>query len=104
MHSSGDVLTIRLFISECIRIALGLGIVRISKSYELTTKSEGWQSLVYRGGLENRCGFIPTGGSNPLPSVFLPLPTNLLTRMGEGLAEHLEREKRTPNEAPYEEE
>ncbi len=24
--------------------------------------------MVYRGGLENRCGFTPTGGSNPSPS------------------------------------
>ncbi len=24
--------------------------------------------MVYRGGLENRCGVIPTGGSNPSPS------------------------------------
>ena len=37
---------------------------------------EGWQSLVYRGGLENRCGVKPTGGSNPLPSVVLPIAKN----------------------------
>ncbi len=31
-------------------------------------KTEGWPSLVYGGGLENRCAFTGTGGSNPLPS------------------------------------
>ena len=55
---------------------------------------EGWQSLVYRGGLENRCGVIPTGGSNPLPSVVSTYGEKALTRNGNGFSQNLEKKQR----------
>ena len=39
------------------------------KAYKIAVQEqEGWQSLVYCNGLENRRAFIGTVGSNPTPS------------------------------------
>ena len=42
------------------------------KAYKISLRNqEGWQSLVYCNGLENRRAFIGTVGSNPTPSATL---------------------------------
>ena len=43
------------------------------KAYKISVSDnqEGWQSLVYCNGLENRRAFIGTVGSNPTPSATL---------------------------------
>ena len=44
-------------------------VVFVLKPYRICDyRQEGWQSLVYCNGLENRRAFIGTVGSNPTPS------------------------------------